>query len=45
MMGVFAEIERALIRERVKASLDRARAQGKMLGRPAPTAPEMSDRP
>jgi hypothetical protein len=34
MMGVFAEFERAMIRERVKASLERARAQGKMLGRP-----------
>ena len=26
MMGVFAEFERAMIRERVKAGLDRARA-------------------
>jgi DNA invertase Pin-like site-specific DNA recombinase len=34
MMGVFAEFERAMIRERVKAGLDRARAQGKRLGRP-----------
>ena len=34
MLGVFAEFERALIRERVKAGLDRARAQGKRLGRP-----------
>lgn len=34
MMGVFAEFERAMIRERVRAGLDRARAQGKALGRP-----------
>ncbi len=34
MMGVFAEFERAMIRERVKAGLVRARAQGKTLGRP-----------
>ena len=31
---VFAEFERAMIRERVKAGLERARAQGKALGRP-----------
>jgi DNA invertase Pin-like site-specific DNA recombinase len=34
MIGVFAEFERAMIRERVKAGLERARAQGKTLGRP-----------
>ena len=34
MMGVFAEFERAMIRERVHAGLDRARAKGKRLGRP-----------
>jgi DNA invertase Pin-like site-specific DNA recombinase len=34
MMGVFAEFERAMIRERVKAGLNRARSQGKTLGRP-----------
>ena len=34
MMGVFAEFERAMIRERVNAGLTRARAQGKRLGRP-----------
>src|SRR3984957_14421249 len=33
MMGVFAEVERAMIQERVKAALERARAQGKRLGR------------
>ena len=35
MMGVFAEFERAMIRERVKSGLERAKAQGKALGRPA----------
>ena len=34
MCGVFAEFERSLIRERVMAGLDRARSQGKRLGRP-----------
>ena len=34
MMGVFAEFERAMIRERVNAGLARARKNGKTLGRP-----------
>jgi DNA invertase Pin-like site-specific DNA recombinase len=34
MLGVFAEFERAMIVERVRAGLRRARAQGKRLGRP-----------
>ncbi len=34
MMGVFAEFERAMIQERVKAGLERAKAQGTKLGRP-----------
>ncbi len=34
MCGVFAEFERAMIQERVKAGLARARANGKVLGRP-----------
>jgi DNA invertase Pin-like site-specific DNA recombinase len=34
MMGVFAEFERAMIRDRVNAGLARAKAQGKKLGRP-----------
>jgi len=37
MMGVFAEFERAMIQERVKAGLNRAKAQGKTLGRPKVT--------
>ena len=32
--GVFAEFEQAMIQERVRAGLERARAQGKTLGRP-----------
>jgi DNA invertase Pin-like site-specific DNA recombinase len=34
MMGVFAEIERAMIQERVRAGLRRAVDEGKQLGRP-----------
>jgi DNA invertase Pin-like site-specific DNA recombinase len=34
MLGVFAEFEAAMIRERTRAGLARARAQGKRLGRP-----------
>jgi DNA invertase Pin-like site-specific DNA recombinase len=34
MMGVFAEFERAMIQERVRAGLRRAEAEGKTLGRP-----------
>jgi DNA invertase Pin-like site-specific DNA recombinase len=34
MMGVFAEFERAMIQERVRAGLARARAEGTQLGRP-----------
>jgi DNA invertase Pin-like site-specific DNA recombinase len=35
MMGVFAEFERAIIRERVLSGLARARAEGITLGRPS----------
>ncbi|RWN38727.1 MAG: recombinase family protein, partial [Mesorhizobium sp.] len=34
MTGVFAEFERSMISERVKAGLQRAKDQGKKLGRP-----------
>ena len=34
MMSVFSQFERSLIQERVKAGLERAKAQGKRLGRP-----------
>lgn len=38
MLGVFAEFERSMIRERINAGLARARAQGKKLGRPRVSA-------
>jgi DNA invertase Pin-like site-specific DNA recombinase len=34
MLGVFAEFERSMIQERVKAGMARARAEGKQFGRP-----------
>jgi DNA invertase Pin-like site-specific DNA recombinase len=34
MLGVFAEFERAMIQERIKAGLARARAAGRIPGRP-----------
>jgi DNA invertase Pin-like site-specific DNA recombinase len=34
LCGVFAELERSIIQERVRAGLERARAKGKILGRP-----------
>jgi DNA invertase Pin-like site-specific DNA recombinase len=41
MMGVFAEFERAMIVERVKSGLERAKAQGKRLGRPRKDDPAL----
>jgi DNA invertase Pin-like site-specific DNA recombinase len=43
MMGVFAEFERAIMQERVRAGLARARSEGKQLGRPR-IAPELEAR-
>ena len=43
MMGVFAEFERAIVQERVRAGLKRAKSEGKQLGRPR-IAPEMEQR-
>src|ERR1700719_4225565 len=37
MLGAFSEFERAMIRDRVMAGLDRARSSGKRLGRPRMT--------
>jgi DNA invertase Pin-like site-specific DNA recombinase len=37
MLGVVAEFERSMIQSRVKAGLERAKAQGKKLGRPKTT--------
>lgn len=45
MCGVFAEFERAMIQERVRAGLNRARAAGKTLGRPSvPASKEIAIR-
>src|SRR5918994_2006752 len=41
VMGVFAEFERAIIVERVKSGLKRAKAQGKRLGRPRKDDPAL----
>src|SRR5437667_11732459 len=43
MLGVFAEFERTIIQERVKAGLARARAKGTTLGRPK-TGPEIEQK-
>src|SRR5499433_971632 len=43
MLGVFAEFERAMIAERVRAGLARARGEGKRLGRP-PITPAVEKR-
>ncbi len=44
MLGVFAEFERSLIQERVRAGLERARARGKRLGRPPSLTPAAARR-
>jgi DNA invertase Pin-like site-specific DNA recombinase len=41
MMGVFAEFERSMIQERVRAGLRRAKDDGKKLGRPPAIAPQL----
>ena len=38
MMGVFSEMERNIISQRVKSGMDNAKAKGKTIGRPAATA-------
>ncbi|MEX3924009.1 recombinase family protein [Paraburkholderia sp. BR10936] len=43
MCGVFAEFERSMIISRVCAGLDRARAQGKRLGRPSIATPRKEE--
>ena len=43
MMGVFAEFERSMIQERVRAGLRRAKDEGKKLGRPR-VAPDLEAR-
>jgi len=34
MLSVFSEFERAMIQDRIRAGLNRARAEGRRLGRP-----------
>jgi DNA invertase Pin-like site-specific DNA recombinase len=41
MLSVFAEFERSMIQERVRAGLQRAKAEGKKLGRPKITDPKV----
>src|SRR5260370_17247474 len=43
MMGVFAEFERSMIQERVRAGLRRAKSEGRRLARP-PIAPPLQQR-
>ena len=43
MMGGFAEFERAIVQERVRAGLKRAKSEGKQLGRPR-IAPALEER-
>ncbi len=38
MMGVFSELERNIISQRVKSGMDNAKAKGKAIGRPTTTA-------
>jgi DNA invertase Pin-like site-specific DNA recombinase len=41
MLSVFSEFERAMIQDRVRSGLARARAKGKVLGRPRAVTPAM----
>lgn len=41
MMGVFAELERNMISQRVKSGMENAKAKGKAIGRPAVTADDI----
>ena len=43
MVGAFAEFERAMIRERTKNGLEKARHQGKRLGRPRSLTEEQKE--
>jgi DNA invertase Pin-like site-specific DNA recombinase len=43
MMGVFAEFERSILQERIRAGIARAKGEGKHCGRP-PIAPELEQR-
>lgn len=41
MMGVFSELERNMISQRVKSGMENAKAKGKAIGRPATTADDI----
>ena len=41
MMGVFAELERNMISQRVKSGMDNAKAKGKQIGRPVTTSDDI----
>ena len=41
MMGVFSELERNIISQRVKSGMDNAKSKGKTIGRPATTADDI----
>ena len=41
MMGVFAELERNMISQRVKSGMENAKAKGKTIGRPTGTADDI----
>lgn len=43
LMGVFAELERNIISERVKSGMDNARAKGKQIGRKIVTVDDIPD--
>lgn len=44
MMGVFAEMERNMISERVKSGMANAAAKGKVIGRPSTTVSNLPSR-
>ena len=44
MWGVFAEMERDIIRQRVKSGMANAKAKGKRIGRPETTADRLPDK-
>lgn len=44
MWGVFAEMERNIISQRVKSGMKNAAAKGKKIGRPETTADSLPDR-
>ena len=41
MMGVFAELERNMISQRVKSGMENAKSKGKVIGRPTTTADDI----